>query len=54
MKPGRKKLPPDEKRRMITVKLPPAVIEWLRANRARGSQAELILEALREKYDVRY
>lgn len=50
MKPGRKPLPKGEKRRALTVKVPPDIIDWLRANKARGSQSEIILEALRARY----
>lgn len=49
MKAGRKPLPPGEKRRMFTVKLPPDIIRFLRQPR-KESQADVIIKALRAKY----
>lgn len=49
MKAGRKPLPPGEKRRMFTVKLPPDIIRFLRQPR-KESQADMIIKALRAKY----
>ena len=50
---GRPVLPAGEKKRAISVFLPPALIDWMRKNRALlGSRAKIIEMAVREKYSL--
>ena len=45
---GRPKLPEHLKRRLVSIKLPPRLIEFLREKE--GSQADLIIDALESTY----
>lgn len=48
MKPGPKKFPENLKRKMVTVKLPPFIIEFLRSQDK--SQSDIIIDALVYRY----
>jgi metal-responsive CopG/Arc/MetJ family transcriptional regulator len=48
---GRKPMSPDERKRTISVRLPPDVIDWMdeRAEQVGQSRAEIVEDALRRR-----
>jgi len=46
---GRKPLPPDERKRTLSIRLPPDVLDWLdeRTEQSGLSRAEIVEDALR-------
>jgi len=42
------RLPENKKRKAVSLRLPPDIVKWLR--KQPYSQADIIIEALREKY----
>ncbi len=49
---GRPALTDKEKKRAISVFLPPDLITWMAENKALGSRAVIIEKAVREKYGI--